>query len=969
LLDVAEALAFAHSQGVVHRDLKPANILVGPFGETVVIDWGLAKLTSEAAARDFHAELGIPRAGFTRAGLVVGTPPYLSPEQAEGKEVDKTFDTYALGAILYHALSGQLPYADTPSEQLLEKIRKEPPKPLGSLAPDLPPDLLAIVSKAMSRQPAERYADGKELAQELQRFTTGSLVKAYDYRFGDLLKRFVRRNLAAVVVGVVALLVIIALGTISISRVRTERDLARENESLAQRQLGLAEERAQALIVTQASALTDSDPTQAVAWLKRLVNPISSAPSVAARAEEYGVARWVLRGHEDAVTCLDLSQDARLLLSGGDDHQLRLWTLGDPAGKVLQRHGDRITDCAFSPDGKWAAGGSYDGQVTLWDMTQQRLVLLPSQGDAIVSLAFGRDGKQLISTSANDKFRVWQLSDHSYRDYVTPNARYPFLDASTPGQALSGPHAGRARRWLFDGTFLESPELDTVTVGRLAGPSQALLGTTRGTVHVWDWGRSTLTALTELGAQVTALATRSEAPSFVAVADRAGDVVRVDLATHQTTGVMRHTERVMALAVSEGERFIASGGWDKGVRLFDTVSRDARLLRGHSDVISELRFSKDEHLLVTASWDKTLRVWPLGDPLHARRRVLMGHSVGVHSVRFSPDGRLLASGGHDNTVRLWDLEHQTHRVLLGHRDHVYRVLFSPDGRWLASSSDDHTVRLWSTRDGTCHQVFTEHEGDVEELAFSPDGRLLVSASEDQTARVWELETGASAVLYHDHAVTQISFHPSGKWFATGSRAGDVRVFDSKSATQLAVHGEQGGEVFAVGYSPDGKWLASSSTSGQLTLRDVESGRRVRWSSLPGANGIAFSPNGRWMSVSGTSPNLWLCQVENGICAELQGHQSQVRTMRFLADSSTLVTAGGDGDTFLWDIDSGEHRVYKGHRAPVFDMDVSPDSRWIATASADETVRLWPVARVVDRKDLPSALDALSHETITSALEP
>jgi WD40 repeat protein len=124
-----------------------------------------------------------------------------------------------------------------------------------------------------------------------------------------------------------------------------------------------------------------------------------------------------------------------------------------------------------------------------------------------------------------------------------------------------------------------------------------------------------------------------------------------------------------------------------------------------------------------------------------------------------------------------------------------------------------------------------------------------------------------------------------------------------------------------------------------------------------------------MSVSGTSPNLWLCQVENGICAELQGHQSQVRSMRFLADSKTLVTAGGDGDTFLWDIESGEHRVYKGHRAPVFDMDVSPDSAWIATASADETVRLWPVARVVDRRDLPSALNELTHETITSALEP
>jgi WD40 repeat protein len=964
VVDVAEALAFAHSQGVVHRDLKPVNVLVGPFGETVVIDWGLAKFVAEPAFEGVH-EVNIPRAGFTRTGLVVGSPPYLPPEQARGEEVDETCDVYAIGAMLYHVLSGKAPYAEVAAEAQLEQIRKGPPKPLGQIAPDLPKDLLAIVDKAMARLPVERYPNAKALVEELQRFTRGLFVSAYEYGFKDRLKRFVQRNLAAVIVAFVAIVVIVVLGTISLVSVRLERDVARQNEAFAHEQLNLAEQRARTLVVSQAASRTDSDPTLAIAWLKRLDDPVAGAPSVAARAEEYGVARWILRGHTDSINCTAVSPDGKTIVSGSDDHTLMAWTLGAEQQRTLRRHSDRVTDCEFSPDGRWLASASYDGNVILWNTQSWQPRALPNQGDAVKSLAFSPDSQHLASLGANNRMRIWRLSDGSVSEFDAPSARWPFVNFYANDRVLSGPHEGRVRSWRLDGSFVQSPMgLAAITIATPEPSTGAiLLGTQAGELLEWNPLTDDVTPITQLGSPLSALATRQAETGYAAVATMAGDVVDVDLTRKEAHDAMRHTERVLALAVSPDQRFIASGGWDRGVRLYDVKSNDTRLLRGHSDVISDLVFTPDSRYLITASWDKTLRVWPLDDALHLQRRVLRGHQIGVHSVRFSPDGRLIASGGHDDTVRLWNTADGSSRVLRGHEDHVYRVLFSPDGKQLASSSDDKTIRIWNTKDGSCTQVLKGHEADVEELAFSPDGKHLVSGSEDQTARIWDLSSGESKVLFHDHAVTGVAFHPSGALFATGSRAGDVRVFDL-SGKQTAVYDEQGGEVFAVAFSPDGRWLASSGTTGSLTLREVGTRKAVRWTTLPGARGVEFSPDGRYLAVSGTSTSLWLCEIPSVTCNELRAHQSQVRGMRFLPDSRALVTAGGDGNLLLWDVETFEHRVYEGHRAPIFDVDVSPDGAWIATASGDETVRVWPKVPVSNQSSLLGRLSELTQETLS-----
>ncbi len=212
VLAAAEAVAYAHDQGIVHRDLKPSNILVGAFGETVVVDWGLAKDLRAGAAESglpspqpspasgrggTDLESPSPReagrgagAGDTAAGAVVGTPSYMSPEQAAGQPVDPRADVYALGAILYYVLAGTSPQPST----------ADPPGaparlvPLASLEPGLPPDLLAIVDKALAADAARRYPSAFELAEDLKRFAGGQLVAARRYSPLTRAGRFMARH-------------------------------------------------------------------------------------------------------------------------------------------------------------------------------------------------------------------------------------------------------------------------------------------------------------------------------------------------------------------------------------------------------------------------------------------------------------------------------------------------------------------------------------------------------------------------------------------------------------------------------------------------------------------------------------------------------------------------------------------------------------------------------------------------------
>ncbi len=231
IVTVAEAIAFAHSRGILHRDLKPANILIGNFGETWIIDWGLAGfLTGSETRTSSITESEMDRAHLTRTGEWMGTLPYMAPEQRDSQTIDQRTDVYGLGAVLYHVLAGQRPYADAPENALLDHITRYPPTDLERLVADVPPDLLAVVRKAMASEAGSRYPDARALADDLQRFLAGRLVVAHTYRLSDVVRRWAHRHRAALIVAVVGLAALGITGIYAFSRIAHERDAAQRNE-------------------------------------------------------------------------------------------------------------------------------------------------------------------------------------------------------------------------------------------------------------------------------------------------------------------------------------------------------------------------------------------------------------------------------------------------------------------------------------------------------------------------------------------------------------------------------------------------------------------------------------------------------------------------------------------------------------------------------------------------------------------
>lgn len=253
VLAVAEAVGYAHEQGVIHRDLKPSNVLVGPFGETVVIDWGLARIDRAADdtpdgpdGPDGSDPAGDPLA--TRRGSVLGTPRYMAPEQARGEPATCRSDVYAIGAILYHTLTGAPPIMSDDISLILERVARAEVRPLSQVAPALPGDLVAIVGRAMMNQPELRYANAGELAADLRRFQTGQLVGAYSYSRRDLVRRFVHRHRATVALAALFAIALGAGGIVSVRRVVDEGERAEFARARAEQERRGAEDLVQYLV-------------------------------------------------------------------------------------------------------------------------------------------------------------------------------------------------------------------------------------------------------------------------------------------------------------------------------------------------------------------------------------------------------------------------------------------------------------------------------------------------------------------------------------------------------------------------------------------------------------------------------------------------------------------------------------------------------------------------------------------------
>jgi len=351
LLSAIEAVAHAHSRGVIHRDLKPQNILLAELGETVVIDWGLAKVVGE---EDEPSEVSEPSPGDslrTQVGSVFGTPGFMAPEQARGEALDTQGDVYALGATLYQLLSGEPPVRGVSATEVMDKTRTHDIRPLAETALGAPPELVAIATKALAFDPNNRYRDAGELGEDMRRFLDGRLVAAHDYTSWQRVSRFARRYRGMLSVIAIAAVAVAVMAWIGVHRIITERDAATEarqeaddgrKEALEARDRVV--ERNDALIVMQARAQLESNPTESIAILKQLQatsSRVEEGRAIGAAAAVRG-ATYAMQTTTEITLQAEMSSDGRHLLQVSHDGMVRVFDL-DLRRLIVSRAFGRFT--------------------------------------------------------------------------------------------------------------------------------------------------------------------------------------------------------------------------------------------------------------------------------------------------------------------------------------------------------------------------------------------------------------------------------------------------------------------------------------------------------------------------------------------------------------------------------------------------------------------------------------------------
>jgi hypothetical protein len=344
MLAAIDAIAHAHKRGVIHRDLKPQNILVGELGETVVIDWGLAKVVGESDTDD-DEPVEMPTAGDslkTQVGSVFGTPGFMAPEQARGEALDQRGDVFALGATLYHVVVGKPPVTGKSATEMIVSTLQHKIIPVSRAAPGVPAELVAIVDKALAADPKHRYAHAGDLAEDLRRFLTGQLVAAHRYTSWQRFTRFAKRHRAVLGVATAASVVLAILAWVSVHRVLTERDAARAARADAEAQRVKADQRAtqlkaqtDRLVLAHARSLLDTNPTEVVALMKD-VDPSPESRALVRAAVTRGVA-WALPSLKGQTTGFEMASDGKHVMQLTFEGELQIIDL-DARRVIVTKH-------------------------------------------------------------------------------------------------------------------------------------------------------------------------------------------------------------------------------------------------------------------------------------------------------------------------------------------------------------------------------------------------------------------------------------------------------------------------------------------------------------------------------------------------------------------------------------------------------------------------------------------------------
>lgn len=920
-LSVCETIAYAHSRGVIHRDIKPQNIMLGPFGETLVVDWGLAKTTSpddpssktvikaEEVVETPHPDennssnaSSLDEGSNSRTGkALIGTPAFMSPEQAHRQMhlVGPASDVYSLGATLHMLLTGQRRFDNSDVDHTIHRVAVgEFPRPR-ELLRSVPKALDAICMKALALEPSHRYASATDLADDIEHWLADEPVTAKKDSLPSRLARISRHNRMAMISGALALLLITTISIVAVFQINKERLRAEEEKLRADHQRQETEKVNARLALDRGLQLVTNFETGAgLLWFERA---LSLAPQ-----QDVDLRRVILTNMNSA---------RRDLLNRRKTY--------------LRKHSAIVTH--YCANGKRLLTCSKSGNLTLFDVDSGATLLELQLANATVVAASYLDERFALFVFLDDSNSLVIRKvdfEQSNASLGTPihlsGVTKPSSIAFSPDQQFIAADSQRGGKtsiliWrLATGELVHDIPADSpVSELHFLKATQLISVGSNNQTRLWSIGSPKPKKLWSIDEAINRVA-------FPGVGDR--------LFTISNTGSLicwDHVNRRKLFSIP-------------------TEMGDVKSLACSSDGLS-----------VAAAWATGIvRTWSVEDRRPASEVLRMDRYI--NTLKFRPNSRDLLVADDLISESSWTLPESNQFVPRLDQSSIAAVAFNAEGS-LAVTTSRSFARI---RDGvTGNPLFgiIKHKQKINRTLLCPDGSAVLTASEDGTARLWNLKDGSpigDPILHVDASSSPIhvnaaAFSPIGNVFATGDSSGVIRLWNARDAQlelpPILVLGNVrslcfsfDGQRLIVGYGPRETGIcAIDATNGQLiwhkTQKDLEGHKEI-------TRTVEFSPDGQVVISASNDRTARFWRASDGKpLGKTMVHRGQVFFAHFSPDSRLAVTGGFDSNVRLWRVPTGEPvGTLMQHDALVWDANFSPDGRRLLTGSIDQTARLWDV---------------------------
>jgi WD40 repeat protein/tRNA A-37 threonylcarbamoyl transferase component Bud32 len=887
-LRIAEALEYAHQAGIIHRDVKPTNILLDHDGQPALADFGLALDASNAAT-------------LTQHGDILGTPAYMSPEQAAGRghEVDGRTDVYGLGVVLYELLCGHVPFEGS-GASVLHRVIHEEPRPPRQLRGTVPIDLETICLKAMAKEPARRYATAGAMASDLRAYVEHRPIQAR--RIGPLgqLALWCRRNPNVAATIAVALAIIITVTAESFRRVVAERNRFRANlyESLVGE--------------TRAIRLARGTGFRDEAW-----DRLKRAKELDTPVRNLGLLR------QEATACL------------GD-------FVGQPpvSWKDLNGVAFVITALAFHPNQPLSVVGFADGVVVLRDVAAGSVVAqLERHESGVFAVAFSRSGRVLCTMDDRGVMKIWKCTTPQGRSWNL------FRTIQTKPSA--------------------EPKMIVAVWCAIASDEQHIFACSKGEALVTRWNIETGEVSGEFRGSMNELFVRGalspDGRTLIGAwrgSDKDGIVIW-DTETKELRKTLVVTRQaIIDTAFSGDGRFLACG-CNVGTFVLDTTDWQQRMFVRGDDQFFTIAFHPDRPLLaVPVSRSNAVRLW---DVVSNREVATLKHPGGPHSVTFSPDGTNLASatGGE---IRSWNLLGSgERRILAGHLGQINNLQFSPDGKILASAGRDGSIKLWDAPSGRILSSFSITPTPVPQIsgiAFHPDSQRLALGDWFGNVAVFDIRQPDKPKLQKHlvqlrelgHIVFDVRFSPDGRYLAA---AGQNGIWLWQDDQRIAVTTDK--DTGLVQFTADSQKLVSLDRgNNRVQVWDIESKQPVALRhELHAPDGFAVATDRYLVMMRNSSdiaapPELSALDIATGEPSPLPKKfraQSEAKST-FNLNSETIWVGRTNNQATIWDLANAQfHLTLPEEASPIECAVFGPDRKRLALGLTDGNIAIWDLSEV------------------------